>query len=122
MFKDQLTLDELKLKDMSRIELPPNAIKLDKAVKWVTRWRESGQNLPIKGFLIPKIDISEVMAEPEVANLRTYMAIDDNQAFHLLTVGVNAAGDDMVDEDAGQYVYDFSQPCPPTCSKTGPLK
>ncbi|MCJ8288182.1 MAG: hypothetical protein HRT58_02535 [Crocinitomicaceae bacterium] len=107
---------------MSKTELPPNAIPIAKATNWVNRWRESDGNLPKKGFLIPKIDITEVMQESGVTNLRSYLAIDDDLEFHLLTVGVDVEGNDMVDEAAGQYVYDFTKPCPPICSETGPLK
>lgn len=99
-----------------------NTIPLSDAVNWVTRWRESSENMPINGFLIPEVDVTQVLAEEGVTNIRAYMAIDDSNAYHLLIVGVDANGDDMVDEDAGQYVYDFTRPCPPMCSKKGPLK
>lgn len=111
---------------MPTIELPPNAIELDKAVIWVTKWRESDRILPLKGFLIPKIDITEVMAE-NVHAVRTYMGIDpddnnDETKYHLLVVGIDDAGDDMLNPDKGEFVYDFTQPCPSTCSHTGVLR
>jgi hypothetical protein len=99
-----------------------NTIPLTEAVDWVTRWRDSSENLPVKGFLIPEIDVTEVLNEEGVANIRAYMAIDPSEEYHLLIVGVDADGNDMVDEAAGQYVYDFTRPCPSLCSKTGPLK
>lgn len=112
---------------MSTSTLPPNAIEVATAQIWVEKWRDSDQVLPKKGFLIPKIDITEVMAEAEVANVRTYMAIDpddgnDMTKYHLLVVGVDSSGNDMLDPDKGQYVYDFTQPCPATCSSTGALR
>ena len=107
-------------------ELPQNAIELDTAVIWVTKWRESDQVLPKNGFLIPKIDITEIMSE-DVSAVRTYMAIDpgdsnDTTKFHLLVVGIDSTGNDMLDPDLGQYVYDFTKPCPNVCSATGVLK
>ncbi len=104
-----------------------NTIDVTTATKWIDNWRNSDHslNLPdnlfIKGFLIPGADLTEVMAETGATDARTYLAIDEDSNFHLLVVGVDANGDDMVDEDRGWYVYDFTRPCPPTCSKTGPF-
>lgn len=103
-------------------ELPPNAIDVATAVKWVDNWRASSENLPVKGFWIPKIDMTQVLAEANVEDIRSYMAIDDDGAFHLLIVGVDSSGNDMLDPDLGQYVYDFTRPCPAMCSNTGPLR
>ena len=107
---------------MPNNELPQNAIEIGVATQWVDRWRASSENLDLKGFFIPKIDITEVMAESGVENIRGYMAINDSNEYHLLIVGVDSDGNDMVDPELGQYVYDFTEPCPATCSNTGPLK
>jgi len=99
-----------------------NTIDPTTAKKWVDRWRESSENLDLKGFWIPGSDLRDVMDERGVVDARTYMAIDDNSNFHLLIVGVDSNGNDMIDEDKGWYIYDFTQPCPATCSATGPLR
>ena len=107
--------------------LPPNAIEITQAVTWVNKWRDLDPRiLPLKGFVIPKVDLTEVLGE-EPTSVRTYMAIDpddtnDETKYHLLVVGVDSSGNDMVDPDKGEYVYDFTQPCPSICSNTGPLK
>ena len=107
--------------------LPPNAIPVAKAVIWVNKWRaQDPRILPLKGFVIPKIDLTEVLGE-EPTSVRTYMAIDpddegENTKYHLLIVGVDSAGNDMLDPDLEQYVYDFTRPCPSICSNTGPLQ
>lgn len=112
---------------MSTNELPENAIDIDTAVLWVDTWRaEDPRILPLKGFVIPKVDLTEVLAEGAIS-VRSYMAIDptneDNEAkYHILIVGVDSEGNDMLDPALGQYVYDFSHPCPPTCSGSGRLK
>lgn len=99
-----------------------NTIPLQEAVNWVDRWRNSDRNLnDINGFFIPGIDLTELLSEEGVADARTYMAINDDGQFHILLVAVDDAGNDMVDEAAGQYVYDFTKPCPPICSNTGPF-
>ena len=105
-----------KLKDM------PNTISIEEAQRWVQRWRTSSEILELKGFWIPGADLTDVMAEEDVVDARTYMAIDDNDEFHLLIVGVDSAGNDLIDYDNGQYIYDFTKPCPSVCSNTGPLK
>lgn len=98
-----------------------NTIPVATAAIWTRRWRDSNHDLQINGFLIPGVDLTEVLAEPGVVDVRAYMAIDDREANHLLIVGVDANGNDMVDEDLGQYVYDFTQPCPPMCGTPSPL-
>lgn len=105
--------------------LPPNAIDINTATIWVKRWRETAANPPVKGFLIPQLDITSAMAESGFADVRAYMGIelvDDAPVYHLLIVGVDGSGNDMVDPALNQYVYDFTRPCPSLCSKTGPLK
>lgn len=99
-----------------------NTIPVTTALDWVTRWRASTETLPIKGFLVPGIDLTEVLAEEGVVNVRTYLGIDTNNEYHLLIVGVDDNGNDMLDEANGQYVYDFTEPCPPMCSATGVLR
>lgn len=99
-----------------------NTIDPTTAQRWVERWRESGEVLDLKGFWVPGEDLTQVMAEEGVVDSRFYMAIDDDNQYHLLLVGVDAEGNDMIDADQGWYIYDFSRPCPPMCSKTGPLR
>lgn len=114
---------------MATNELPENAIELDTAVTWVDAWRKEDPNtqvLPLKGFLVPKVDFTEALAEGAAA-IRTYIGIDptdeDPQTkYHILVVAVDDDGNDMLNPDLGQYVYDFSHPCPPTCSGNGRLK
>ena len=109
-------------------ELPHDAIPLSQAVTWVNNWRNAdNHNLVnaegnvIKGFWIPSDDLTQALAESGAESARSYIGIDENDVFHLLIVGVDGDGNDMTDELAGQYVYDFTQPCPATCSATGPL-
>ncbi|NVK64829.1 MAG: hypothetical protein HWE22_09590 [Flavobacteriales bacterium] len=105
-----------------------NTISVETATEWVNRWKESEHTLVnddgtfIKGFFIPGDDLNEVMRETGASDARSYLGIDDNHEFHLLVVGVDDNGNDMVDPEKGCYVYDFTRPCPPTCSKTGPFK
>ena len=115
-----------------------NTICLEKATAWTTAWRSQDgtftDHTDLKGFLIPLEDLKEVVKEPNVANVRAYIGVDitnDNEP-HLIIVGVNEAGEDIIYKAAGKGcddadgtvntgLYDFSQPCPTTCDITSPL-
>ena len=99
-----------------------NTVDQVTAQRWVEKWRGSDEKLDLKGFWVPGDDLREVMNEGGAQDARVYMAIDDDGNYHLLIVGVDADGNDMIDPDNGQYIYDFTQPCPATCSQTGPLR
>ncbi|GAB3661088.1 hypothetical protein GCM10028791_35370 [Echinicola sediminis] len=100
-----------------------NTVSKKTAKEWMKRWRKNqkdyNKKTPVNGFLIPMVDLKEVMAETGATNVRTYLGIDDNDQEKLLIVGVNEAGHDMVNEEDGEYVYDFTQPCPPACGDFG---
>ena len=97
-------------------------IPVETAVRWVDRWRCSkDKTVDLKGFFVPKQDLSGILTE-NVLGCREYLAIDDSGQLHLLIVGVDSEGNDLVDPKKGEYVYDFTRPCPPMCSKTGPFK
>lgn len=115
-----------------------NTICLDTAEAWTSAWRgQSGtftDHTDLKGFLIPLEDLKEVIAEPNVANVRAYIGIDiaDDNEPHLIIVGVNSAGEDIIYKAAGKGcvdsdgtvntgLYDFSDPCPTTCDTKSPL-
>ena len=115
-----------------------NTICLDTAVAWTTAWRAQDgvftDHQDLKAFLIPQDDLKEVLAEPNVVNVRAYIGIDttDDNKPHLIIVGINEAGEDVIyaaagegcdDEDGTKNtgLYDFSQPCPTTCDINSPL-
>lgn len=125
-------------KDEIRSSTLVNTICLDTAVAWTTAWRSQDgtftDHSSLKAFLIPLPDLQEVMKEPNVVNVRAYIGVDatnDNQP-HLIIVGVNAAGEDIIYKAAGEGcddengnvntgLYDFSDPCPTTCDINSPL-
>lgn len=97
-----------------------NVIPLTTAQTWAQRWVNSGIS-PIKAYLIPEADITQLMAETDVQDVRAYLGIDDFGVSKLMLVGVNADGKDLIDYEQGLYVYDFTQPCPTTCDSSSPL-
>lgn len=93
------------------------------AVEWVNRWRsKSHVDFDLKGFHIPKEDMEGILADSQTQSIRGYFGIDELNHNHMIFVGVDKDGNDLIDYDSGYYIYDFTQPCPPMCSKTGPLK
>lgn len=114
---------------MPESTLPFPAIPTSTAVTWVNNWRDPNRTISIadiKGFFVPHDDVQKAMAETGAENIRMYIGLeineDETHEFHLLVVGVDGDGNDLIDEETGLYVYDFTRPCPPTCSATGPLK
>ena len=101
--------------------MPTNTITLVQAKSWAKRWNTTAPSNKTKAYLIPQEDITQLMQEAGVVNVRAYNGIDDTGVYKLMLVGVDANGKDMVDEANGQYVYDFTQPCPKVCDTTSPL-
>ncbi len=97
-----------------------NTVSLEKAQTWVAAWGEKS-NIDIKAFLIPEIDITQVLNEDGVENVRAYLGIDENGTPKMMVVGVDKNGQDMINDDQGFYIYDFTRPCPQTCDFTSPL-
>ncbi|THF49788.1 hypothetical protein E6C50_10525 [Flavobacterium supellecticarium] len=102
-----------------------NTITLDTAQEWAERWKKKKGDYvghhKLKAFLIPGIDVTQVMSECGVTNVRAYLGVDEDHVEKLMIVGVDADGNDMIDESKGFYIYDFSEPCPSTCNKKAPF-
>lgn len=97
-----------------------NTIDLATAQAWAARWRENPNNT-VKAFLIPAEDITQLMDEPQVQDVRAYVGIDDEGEHHLMLVGTDRDGRDLINENEKQYIYDFTMPCPNTCDPGSPL-
>lgn len=112
-----------------------NTITLEDAKKWAARWRKEegtyNAHHELKAFLIPKVDLLEVLAE-DIDAARAYIGIDDDGVERLMIVGTkyNPKTDVYVDmitqpEKDGVLldgdIYDFTQPCPSTCDIDSPL-
>ena len=112
-----------------------NTITLKEAQTWAARWRQEegdyNKHHELKAFLIPKIDLQEVLAEG-IDAARAYIGIDEDGVERLMIVGTKYDEDtktyvDMITGTNGAGVllegdiYDFTQPCPDTCDKNSPL-
>lgn len=88
-------------------------ITLEDATKWIKNWRTNLPKEPAKAHLIQKQALLDVMAPADVVAVRAYMAIDDDGVQKVVLVGVDANGQDLIDDS--HILVDKSYPCPPNC-------
>lgn len=106
---------------------PNDTISLDDANAWTAKWRTQNPNA-VRAFLIPKDDLTGVLLENPDA-VRAYLAIDDNGQEKLVIVGCTHEKDGTYKDklppkdggDNGNYIFDFTMPCPPVCDPTSSL-
>jgi hypothetical protein len=112
-----------------------NAIPLSDAQRWAKRWSQKEGNYnkhhKVNAFLIPKVDLQEVLKEG-VDAVRAYIGVDDNGIEKLMIVGTQLDQKtgiyvDMITVSAGNTkevqdaIYDFTEPCPPAGDPKSPL-
>lgn len=59
-----------------------------------------------------------VLDKPGCMKLRTYFGMSDDLKIHLITVGVNEKGEEMLDGD--QSIMEEGATCPPVCPPPPP--
>lgn len=105
--------------------MPRNTITLTQAQDWANRWNQNKvtylTNNDLKAFKIPKDVIDDVTQPRDVVDVRTYFGLDVNSDPHLMIVGVDNDGNDLIDEQNGFYIYNFATPCPSYCNQTDPF-
>lgn len=89
-------------------------ITLEDATNWIKNWRTNLPKEPAKAHLIAKQALLDVMAPDDVVSVRAYMAIDNDGVQKVVLVGVDANGQDLIDDN--HILVDKSYPCPPYCS------
>jgi len=94
---------------------------------WRANWASQGQNYIsdtlTRYFTMPLVDITEFKdnKSSDVVAARFHLGMEDigtNMIPHLMLVGVDANGDDVIDIAKGQYIYDVTKPCPNSCGKS----
>ena len=117
-------------------EIILNAIPLKTAQRWAKRWSKRVGNYNkhhhVNAFLIPKIDLVEVLKEG-VDAVRAYIGVDDDGIEKLMIVGtkydpVTKIYVDMIStQENGEMaatkdaIYDFTSPCPSNCDPETPM-
>lgn len=104
--------------------MPQNTVSLDQAQNWANNWNTQKvtylQNNDLKAFRIPEQVITDVTSPQQVKDIRTYLGLDSEMKPHLMIVGVDSNGNDLIDSNNGFYIYNFSLPCPNTCNQSQP--
>lgn len=123
------------LNSSTELDKKVNTIPLKEAQKWAKKWAKKEGNYnkhhELNAFLIPKIDLLEVLTEG-VDAVRAYIGVDDNNVEKLMIVGtkldkVTGVYVDMITVGVGSSaamkddIYDFTEPCPPAGDSGSPL-
>jgi len=106
---------------------PEDTISLNKFYTWTNNWKNDGkafinsQPKFLKYFTMPLVDLQQVLGEsPDSARFHLGLRMDTIPNIpHLIVVGVDENGNDMLNYSKGQYAYDVSLPCPPACNNGG---
>lgn len=96
--------------------MPNYIIPLADAETWAKSWQNNPPKPLAKAHLIPLDVLTELLALPDVANVRAYMGVDTSGKQKLMFVGVDGDGNDMTDT-----IFSRTQPCPDTCDPNSPL-
>lgn len=111
-----------------------NAISLQEAKRWSKRWSKQegdyNKHHHVHAFLIPKIDIQEVLTEG-IDAVRAYIGVDDNGKEKLMIVGtkydattntyMDLISNSVESENTPEDIYDFTEPCPSACDPESPM-
>jgi hypothetical protein len=118
-----------------KMEKEVNTIPLKEAQKWAKRWAKKegdyNKHHQLHAFLIPKVDLLEVLAEG-IDAVRAYIGVDENNVEKLMIVGTKFDAEtgiyvDMINVGVANAraeqdsVYDFTSPCPPNGDPASPL-
>jgi hypothetical protein len=120
-------------------EVNPNdgIVPIDVANEWAKRWQQFvvpfNKERPVdnpyfpKAYLLHRKQIDAILNTPNAVNIRIYFGMDEKMNNHLMMVGVDKEGNDLLPttsktEGEGEgEVYNLALPCPPTCSRGGGL-
>jgi hypothetical protein len=89
---------------------------LDTAAAWTKFYREANPGAT-KGHYFGKDAINSILEQASCVGIRIYYALDDTEKKHLIVVGVQANGNDLVNGLLAERSID----CPPTCGIDNPL-
>lgn len=94
-------MSEVNFNENPQLNKVTNAISLNEAQRWAKRWSKKeghyNKHHNVNAFLIPKVDLLEVLKEG-VDAVRAYIGVDDNDVEKLMIVGTK------LDPKTGIYV------------------
>ncbi|WP_316750635.1 hypothetical protein [Pedobacter gandavensis] len=102
-------------------------ISYAKAKKITTAWDKQGHF--IKGYLVDAQELRDMVDQEGVSYVRMYFGWDDQmeegRQQRMIMVPTDKYGSDLIPEGAKtenseeeSNIFDFTMPCPPTCSPT----
>jgi len=101
-----------------------DTISVQKFNTWRQNWQTYGQtyisDTLTRYFTMPLIDITEFEDNKSAAVVASRFhlgmeLIGTDMIPHLMLVGVNSSGGDVIDYANNQYIYDVTKPCPSSC-------
>ncbi len=102
-----------------------NTVPIEKAAEWVQNWRNGRMKadpFSIHSITMERINYEQVLADPGVVKVKSYLAVNDEGNMTLLIVGADADDRDLLAVDASaHHAYDMANLCPPFCRGDGPL-
>lgn len=96
--------------------MPNYIIPLADAETWAKSWQNNPPKPLAKAHLIPLEVLTDLLALPDVVNVRAYMGVDTTGMQKLMFVGVDGNDKDMTDT-----IYSGTKPCPSDCDINSPL-
>ena len=94
---------------------------IDVAKRDVARWR---QTCKINGFAVKKAELREIMDSSDMEDMTCYFGLDETGAMKMFLVAdssIKPIDTTGLRDNSDEYVYDFTNPCPPTCDPNSPL-
>ncbi len=103
---------------MPPLEPRDHRISLAQAAQFTRRHRVAGSPAPtIRAGAYYKESVLALLNQPGCTGMRIYLGHDENGQTHFVSVGVDQAGNDMVNGD----ILEVNYPCPPFCSAPNAL-
>lgn len=94
-----------------------HVVTLDVAARYVQNFRNNPVAPAIKGGYFGRNIFDKILAQPGAFGIRYYYAAKDDGSPTLVLVGVDSAGNDIVQGVIGEVTL----PCPPFCSLSNAL-
>jgi len=94
-----------------------HSINLADAIEFTKNYRDSVNEGDFLGGYFGKSAISEILNQDDCVGIRIYNAIDGDEKYTYVVVGVTADNKDLTDGDLAEYVVG----CPPRCPKDSSL-
>ncbi|WP_196890790.1 hypothetical protein [Aureivirga marina] len=94
-----------------------NAITIEKAKEWIQNWRRGTCKFQLNSIISishDRVNFEQVLSEPGVKRVKSYLGVNDCGEMVLLIVGADENDRDLIALDSSRHhVYDMSSQEPP---------